>query len=291
MNTFLFVLLLVVIFIDLNECYNIPGWSPESVQSRMWPHSKYIFPYRIQSPVNISLANVKRRKLDPLRIHFPWHSSKEMIRIENTGYYLEVLLPHEVDDRPYMTGGPLIDEKYIFEQLHFHWGPPDQRGSEHLLDGKGFPTEVHVVFYNENYGSLEEAVNHPDGVAVVAFFGEFTSKNVDNADLKYLISKLSDVTQPGTSTRSSFKTEFLFMKDIFQQRTYYAFPGSLTTPPFSECVTWIICSQPFHISMRQLEAFRRLRSTNGTFLSTNVRELQDFAGRPLITPLRNSSID
>lgn len=51
-------------------------------------------------------------------------------------YLVEVFLPHEVEERPYITGGPLIQEKYIFEQLHFHWGQTDECGSEHYLNGK-----------------------------------------------------------------------------------------------------------------------------------------------------------
>lgn len=37
-------------------------------------------------------------------------------------------------DRPYITGGPLIGN-YIFSQIHFHWGCNDMEGSEHTIDG------------------------------------------------------------------------------------------------------------------------------------------------------------
>ena len=35
-------------------------------------------------------------------------------------------------------------------QFHFHWGPDKKTGSEHLLDGKSFAGEVHLVHINEN---------------------------------------------------------------------------------------------------------------------------------------------
>lgn len=38
--------------------------------------------------------------------------------------------------KPYVTGGPLLQERYLFEQIHFHWSNDDQCGSEHRVDGK-----------------------------------------------------------------------------------------------------------------------------------------------------------
>lgn len=49
---------------------------------------------------------------------------------------MEVLLPHEVEQRPYLTGGPLLNAKYVFEQLHFHWGETDECGSENHFNGR-----------------------------------------------------------------------------------------------------------------------------------------------------------
>lgn len=36
---------------------------------------------------------------------------------------------------PYIRGGGLND-RYIFEHMHFHWGADSNRGSEHTIDGK-----------------------------------------------------------------------------------------------------------------------------------------------------------
>lgn len=43
----------------------------------------------------------------------------------------------EPENRPFMQGGPLLKDKFIFEQLHFHWGSEDVWGSEHMIDGEG----------------------------------------------------------------------------------------------------------------------------------------------------------
>lgn len=37
-------------------------------------------------------------------------------------------------ERPYIYGGPLKD-KYVFSQIHFHWGKTALEGSEHTIDG------------------------------------------------------------------------------------------------------------------------------------------------------------
>lgn len=38
-------------------------------------------------------------------------------------------------DVPFITGGPLLERRYLFEQMHFHWGPGDC-GSEHEINGR-----------------------------------------------------------------------------------------------------------------------------------------------------------
>ena len=46
-----------------------------------------------------------------------------------------------------ISGGGL-EGTYKFAQLHFHWGDTSQQGSEHTLNGKAFPLEVHLVHFN-----------------------------------------------------------------------------------------------------------------------------------------------
>ena len=74
----------------------------------------------------------------------------------------------------YMSGGPL-NGTYVFEQLHFHWGENDREGSEDLINNHSYAMELHAVFYKDEYASMNVAVNHPDGLAVLAFFFEVLS--------------------------------------------------------------------------------------------------------------------
>ena len=54
--------------------------------------------------------------------------------------------------------------------------------------------------------------------------------------------------------------------------SYYTYPGSLTTPPCSETVTWIVLQKPVKFSQAQFESFRRI-------LGNDFRPLQDLNGR------------
>lgn len=58
-----------------------------------------------------------------------------------------------------------------------------------------------------------------------------------------------------------------------EDRTYWRFSGSLTTPPCSEGVTWIVLKQPMTLSAGQLEKFRH------TIHPANNRPVQPLNGR------------
>jgi carbonic anhydrase len=74
-----------------------------------------------------------------------------------------------------MSGGPL-DQPYQLLQLHFHWGNTDDRGSEHTMDNKRFPLEMHLVHLAADIewgvGSATAPSNVPDGLAVAGFLWE-----------------------------------------------------------------------------------------------------------------------
>lgn len=75
-----------------------------------------------------------------------------------------------VDEMPSIRGGGLKDgDNYTFAQVHFHWGNESMGdGSEHVIGSHQYPAEMHLVHFNQKYGSVSEAVNHYDGLAVLA---------------------------------------------------------------------------------------------------------------------------
>lgn len=46
-----------------------------------------------------------------------------------------VTLAEPTKDVPFITGGPLFKKKFLFKQMHFHWGKGDY-GTEHEINGR-----------------------------------------------------------------------------------------------------------------------------------------------------------
>lgn len=65
------------------------------------------------------------------------------------------------------------------------------------------------------------------------------------ADLKSLVKQNSSIVR-------SFKEEFSWINKTALKQHYFTYHGSLTTKPFTECVIWIIFTQPIHISRKQV---------------------------------------
>ena len=42
-----------------------------------------------------------------------------------------------------------LDDTFELVQLHFHWGDSKTQGSEHKIEGKAFPMEMHLVHFNQ----------------------------------------------------------------------------------------------------------------------------------------------
>ncbi|XP_019509059.1 PREDICTED: carbonic anhydrase 7 isoform X2 [Hipposideros armiger] len=122
-----------------------------------------------QSPINIvSSKALFSPRLKPLKLSYEGCTS---LSIANNGHSVQVDF-NDSDDRSVMTGGPL-DGPYRLKQFHFHWGKKHNVGSEHTVDGKSFPSELHLVHWNaRKYSTFGEAASAPDGLAVVGVFLE-----------------------------------------------------------------------------------------------------------------------
>lgn len=89
------------------------------------------------------------------------------LTIHNNGYSVSLRTPKfENSTQPFIFGGKLRNE-YEYLSLHFHWGDKNSRGSEHVLNDIRHPLELHIIHINRKYGTLEEALEHKDGLAVL----------------------------------------------------------------------------------------------------------------------------
>ncbi len=188
-----------------------------------------------QSPIDI--RDGFRVDLEP--IQFRYRPSE--FRVVDNGHTIQV-----------EVGGSsisLLGKSYDLVQFHFH------RPSEERVDGKSFDMVAHLVHRSED-GRL----------AVVAILLE---KGMEHPLIQTVwnnlpLEKGEYVMPPGLSI------------DLAQllpaERSYYTYMGSLTTPPCSEGVLWLVLRQPQQISAEQLAIFARL-------YRHNARPIQPSFGR------------
>uniref|UniRef100_A0A182XHA9 Alpha-carbonic anhydrase domain-containing protein n=1 Tax=Anopheles quadriannulatus TaxID=34691 RepID=A0A182XHA9_ANOQN len=215
-----------------------------------------------QSPVDIVTSKTQNSgdlQENPLRWTYVPENTRSLV---NPGYCWRV----DVNGKGSMlTGGPLQKEQFILEQFHCHWGCSDSRGSEHTVDGESFAGELHLVHWNQSkYKSFAEAAGHPDGLAVL---GVFLKVGKPHPELDIIARLLPFITHKGdrVSIGSLRDRQVTLNKPLDPARllpegkAYWTYLGSLTTPPCSESVTWILFKEPIEVSHEQLELFREMR--------------------------------
>ena len=131
------------------------------------------------------------------------------------------------------------DKKYQLKQFHFH------RPSEERINGKGYDMSLHLVHADE-HGNL----------AVVAVLLE---QGKDNALVEELWSDLPKEKEHEEQLDNvQINVKALLPSDL----SYYTFPGSLTTPPCTENVTWFVLEKPVTVSPAEIKRFEKLYRDN-----------------------------
>ncbi|XP_041349555.1 carbonic anhydrase 7-like [Gigantopelta aegis] len=146
----------------------------------------------------------------------------------------------------YITGGGM-EGRYRLEQFHFHWGLKAERGSEHIIDGRNFPMEMHIVLYNDKYANFSSALHKEKGLAVLAFFYKVGQVN---KGMFQILGHFMDIKFKDTSKSiAAFPVASLLPK---KYNSWFRYDGSLTTPPCSETVTWTLFRDEIHIAETQV---------------------------------------
>ncbi|XP_040185299.1 carbonic anhydrase 7 [Rana temporaria] len=201
-----------------------------------------------QSPINI-VANqaVFNPSLKPLVVSYDQSTS---ISLSNNGHSVMVEFDDN-DDKTVLSGGPLNDS-YRLKQFHFHWGTQRHEGSEHTVDGKSYPCELHLVHWNaKSYPTFADAAGAPDGLVVIGVFLEIGE---EHPSLNRLTDALYMVRFKGTKAQfDNFNPKCLLPQSL----DYWNYPGSLTTPPLNETVNWIVLKETISVSEKQMERFRK----------------------------------
>ncbi|XP_044279852.1 carbonic anhydrase 2-like [Varanus komodoensis] len=201
-----------------------------------------------QSPIDIQ---TKAAKYDPslksLSISYDPSAAKNIV---NNGHSFNVEFD-DSGDKCVLKGGP-IEGTYKLIQFHIHWGSCEGQGSEHTVDGVKYDAELHLVHWNTKYSSFTEAVKHPDGLAVV---GVFLKVGSACPGIQKVVDALDTIKHKG---KQAAFTNFDPTGLLPASRDFWTYPGSLTTPPLLECVTWIVLKEPVTVSKEQMNKLRCL---------------------------------
>ncbi|XP_043655549.1 carbonic anhydrase 15 [Drosophila teissieri] len=236
-----------------------------------------------QSPIAISRRKVISLSLPPLEFAFYDEFFDELVTVRNSGHTVEFQVPTTIYGvRPYVTGG-LLQDCYDAEAVHFHWGSPESKGSEHVLNGRRHDLEMHIVHRNTKYLNLQEAFRYSDGVTVLAVL----FKVVRSGPIFYqpgLTEIFHSLLHLGNFNATYTVQERLTLGSLLgslDRGNFYTYKGSLTTPPCSPVVQWHVFGEVLPISHQDLPKFWNLRDERGRPLLKNFRPLQAQENRAI----------
>ena len=147
------------------------------------------------------------------------------------------------------------EKNWRFKLLQGHFHSP----SEHTVNGESFPMEIHLV--------------HSDEAEQFTVVGIMVEEGEENEMLNRIWSFMPE--QVGESKESPLT---VFEAGVLPPtRNYFSYDGSLTTPPCTEGVRWIVLRDPFTASAEQIARFKERvgPSTNRPTQPHNARMILD----------------
>lgn len=192
-----------------------------------------------QSPIDILDDPIE----DSPRWMFDWKAST--LKITNDARNIHVIYDN----------GSSIDVsgvEYGLKSFHFHVT------SEHLYQGNPFDGEIHFVHENSS-----------GNVAVVAVW---ITEGTENKLFSIILANMPIVDDETFDDPTKFVRALEYLPE---SRNYFQYNGSLSEPPCTESVTWIVLQQPIELSFNQILSFRNV-------LGENVRPLQSLNGRIVV---------
>ncbi len=142
----------------------------------------------------------------------------------------------------------VIGRRYDLVQFHFH------RPSEERINGRQFDMVAHLV--------------HKDAQGRLAVVAVLLDRGSAHAIVQTVWNNLPLEKGEEVPARATLDLAALLPVD----RSYYTYMGSLTTPPCSEGVLWMVMKNPVPISPEQIAVFSRL-------YPMNARPIQSVSGR------------
>lgn len=192
-----------------------------------------------QSPIDIPAS----APINPADISFNYKPTA--VTILNNGHTIQV---------NYDAGSSIEVDGITYNLLQFHF----HALSEHTVKGEPADMEMHLVHQNAD-----------GGLAVV---GVLINKGAENPAFAPVWNHLpAEESEPETISGETVNANDLLPAN----RTYYRYNGSLTTPPCSEGVKWLLMTAPVELSEAQVAAFEAV-------MHDNYRPVQPFNARAFL---------
>lgn len=169
---------------------------------------------------------------------------------------------------------------YELQQFHFHWGPNDQVGSEHNINGSPTSGELHFV--------TKKTTGAPATGDAYAVLGVLLSSHNSLPMTQSLRELYNNIPSGVNAANNVYKIKFTDF--IPANMDYYYYEGSLTTPPCSEVVQWFVMRIKTFVPFEFLVKLRQIQSSSGGNLDMNYRYTQPLDGRQVMKETSCSGI-
>lgn len=194
-----------------------------------------------QSPIDISKKDTVYSKLPKLTFTYGKTTNPEII---NNGHTVQVNILEK-----YTLN--FKGKVYQLKQFHFH------SPSEHTINGQYYPLEMHLVHKDENGN--------------IAVIGVFFKEGKANSELEKVFSNA-----PKEEGNKILDGSININTLLPLNKAYFTYSGSLTTPPCTEGVRWIVLKQPITASKEQIEKFKSIMKHD------NNRPIQPINSRDIL---------
>lgn len=183
----------------------------------------------LQSPID--LHAVAERSAHQL--HFDYRP--DTLRIQNTGHTVQV---------DHQSGSTLKTGDQTFELVQYHLHSP----SEHTVEGKRYPLEIHLV--------------HRNSAGLLAVVGVLVDEGPESPAEAATTGAIWDHLPTTAGAHAEAISQVDPTTLLPGDHTHFFYTGSLTTPPCTEHVRWHIMTTPVPLSAAHIAAFRQLYSDN-----------------------------
>ena len=197
-----------------------------------------------QSPINIidSIASLNNFEDNPIEI---FYEPKTILhKVKNNGHTVQF---------DFKKGNSIEykDDIYDLAQLHFHGD------SEHTVNGERYPIEIHLVHKNDK-----------EEITVLGMLGR---EGGEHQLFEFFSTFLPIVKGENREIMQSIDLATIFNA----KRSFYSYHGSLTTPPCTENVNWVMFSEPITLPS---DVIARIKENMPTY---NFRNEQPLNGRTI----------